>query len=145
MGNWAEKFDINKNCFEVLPNMMERRTNAVGGAVEGRVLVAGGHDGAHALNSVENFNADTNSWEPMSPMAERRAGAVAAFARDRFCVCGGRSDDGPEMWSPTGAYLNTACGLHAGEWDDLPAMSSKRWRAAGACDSKRIYVCGGLN
>jgi hypothetical protein len=126
-----------------LPPMDIRRTISVAAVLsDGRMLVAGGVDGADdALTSVEVLAADGSGWAPLPPMATIRYNAVAGrLLGGQVIVAGGLNgaDDSlasAELWDPA-----------TGAWAELPPMAQSRAGAAGCVlPSGRFAVLGGYD
>ena len=60
--------------------MSTGRTVFAMAAVQGKLYVAGGHDGNNSLATAEAFDPQQNRWEAVAPMAQARDSlAVAAI------------------------------------------------------------------
>jgi hypothetical protein len=110
-----------------LPPMGTARAHGAAAVLsDGRMLVAGGHDGGHSLASVEVLAADGSGWSALPPMAAARYGAVVGRLPGGQVIVAGGSDDGngamasAELWDPA-----------TGAWAALPPMAQARHTAAG--------------
>ncbi|HEX5821159.1 MAG TPA: kelch repeat-containing protein, partial [Solirubrobacterales bacterium] len=75
----AEVFNPATNAFTPVGDMgIARVRSAAAPLPDGRVLVAGGNDGATRLSSAEVFNPATNVFTPVADMETDRARAAAA-------------------------------------------------------------------
>ena len=54
-----------------------RRENSMA-ALQGKLYVAGGHDGNNSLATAEAFDPQQNRWEAVAPMAQARHSFSAA-------------------------------------------------------------------
>ena len=74
-----EVFDPQTNAWTALAPLSTARDGAAMAAVQGKLYVAGGFDGA-ALATAEAFDPQQNRWEAVAPMAQaRHSFAVAAL------------------------------------------------------------------
>ncbi|HWF72753.1 MAG TPA: glycoside hydrolase family 6 protein [Solirubrobacteraceae bacterium] len=123
-----------------LPSMTTARYGAVAAVLsDGRVLVAGGIDGAgNATASTEIYSPATETWTPGASMASARAFAAAATMSDgRVLVVGGDVGGSP---SASAEIYNAT----SGSWAPAAAMAYPRERAtASALPDGTVWVIGG--
>ena len=99
-----------------LPPMTTNRAGHVVIAMGRFIYAIGGHDGKHALSSVERF--DGKEWVTMPPMSSHRNGHAAAVFGDSIVVSGGMGG---------GSTCNsTAERFDGSAWHALPPMSGPR-------------------
>ena len=90
----------------------------------GKVLVAGGSDGAAALSSAELYDSSTGTWIPTASMSTARVGHTATLLPDgKVLVAGGQSttvhssaelyDPVTGLWTLTGS-MNVPRSFHVG-------------------------------
>ena len=92
---------------------------------DGRVLVAGGSDGRHALATVELFDPRTGAWQTAAEMAHPRVNHRAALLPDgRVLVAGGQSTDA----APGAAALASA---------EVYDPGANAWMAVGSLHQAR--------
>jgi hypothetical protein len=110
---------------------------------DGRVLVAGGYDGATFLKSAEVFNPATNAFTAVNNMAAMRDGAAAAPLPDgRVLVAGGYYYDGADHYLKSAELYDPATGTFSATGD----MATMREGAAAApLPDGRVLVAGGFD
>ena len=104
----------------------------------GKVLVAGGFDGSHYLDSCALYDAATGTWSSTGPMADGRQNATATLLQNGMVlVTGGIDGHG---------VLNT-CELYdpvAGTWSNTMPMASPRdLHTATLLPGGKVLVTGG--
>lgn len=88
---------------------------------DGRVLVAGGHDGPTTLDSVELYDPATNTWSPGAPLPKRRwSYSLTTLPDGRVLAAGGFADRG--LQTDTTVLYDPATNT----WTDGPRMLSER-------------------
>jgi len=73
---------------EVAP-INQARYSAFGAAMNGKVYIAGGHQGQNALNTCEVYNPVTNEWQLMPSLKVRRMSASMVCHEGTLYVLGG--------------------------------------------------------
>jgi hypothetical protein len=108
---------------------------------DGRVLVAGGSDGAHALASAE-LRASDGTFSAAASMGIARSGGAAVLLDDgRVLVAGGRADDGTSLGSaelydpPTDTWYDVPGGMQEARAD----------HTATRLPDGRVLVAGGTS
>lgn len=111
----------------------------------GRLLVLGGyeaHERHHATlgtltNRVSAYCPKSNSWTKLDNMSTARSSSFAcATDGTSVYVAGGLGNLGPLQSAEV--FDTTSC-----KWSLLPALSTKRFRCAGAVDGGLFYTIGG--
>ncbi len=70
--------------------MSQRRRDAAGGVIAGKLYVVGGiADDGIELSSTEVYDPGTNRWSSRAPMPGNRSHAAAAVASGRLYVIAG--------------------------------------------------------
>jgi hypothetical protein len=138
---------------------------------DGRVLAAGGSDGASDLSSAELYNPATNSWAGAASMATARAqGSATLLGNGKVLVAGGRNasfvsaaelyDPSTNAWSSAGSMATPRLGqtatvlgggtvLIAGGYSGSSDLSSAErydpvtngWSPAGDMTAQRAFAC----
>ena len=76
----VEVFDPQTNAWTPRAPMSTGHSGVSMAAVQGKLYVAGGHDGNNSLATAEAFDPQQNRWEAVAPMAQgRHSFAVAAL------------------------------------------------------------------
>jgi hypothetical protein len=137
----AEVFNPASNAFTPVGDMSVARVRAFAAPLpDGRVLVAGGNDGAARLSSAEVFNPATNSFTPVGDMGIDLARAAAAPLPDGRVLIAGGTDGAPRSGSlvfdpVTNSFSSAGIG----------AMSTARQAPAAApLPDGRVLVSGGV-
>jgi hypothetical protein len=137
----AEVFNPATNAFTPVGDMSVPRVRAFAAPLpEGRVLVAGGNDGATRLSSAEVFNPATNAFTPVGDMGIDLARAGAApLPGGRVLIAGG-TDGAPRsgalVFDPATNSFSSA---------GIGAMSTARQApTAAALPDGRVLVSGGV-
>ena len=108
------------------------------GLPDGRVLVAGGTNGAAVVASVEIFDPAANLWSESAPMPAPRGGHTATLLGDgRVLVAGGYTDES----RPAGAEITDPL---TNAWSTASQMRTKRYgHAAVRLADGTVLVTGG--
>jgi hypothetical protein len=137
----AEIFDPASNTFTPAGAMGVPRVRAFAAPLpDGRVLVAGGNDGATRLSSAEVFNPATNAFTPAGDMGIDLARAAAAPLPGGKVLIAGGTDGAPRsgalVFDPATNSFSTA---------GLGSMSTARQApTAAALPDGRVLVSGGV-
>jgi hypothetical protein len=137
----AEVFNPGTGAFTPVGDMGIARVRAAAAPLpDGRVVVAGGNDGATRLSSAEVFNPATNAFTPVSDMTTDRARAAAAPLPDGRVLISGGTNGAPltsaEVFNPASDTFSSA---------GLGAMSTARQAPAAApLPDGRVLVSGGV-
>lgn len=110
---------------------------------DGRVLVAGGFDGAIARVEAEFFNPLTSVWTSAGSMNSRRFNHTATLLRNgNVLVCGGQREDGVLLG--TCEVFNILSGWQAA--GNCPIMLTPRTNhTATIVEGGRVFFTGGFN
>ncbi|MPY87045.1 MAG: hypothetical protein GEU99_03905 [Luteitalea sp.] len=129
-GDWRERAELPRPV-----------AGYMGGAVGGRLLVAGGSywdDGKkHWTAGVQVFDPRANRWTDGEPMPEALSDAACAVVSDELYVFGGGAD---------GVVRKDALVHSGGHWRWLPEaeLPEPRLYAAAVSVDNAIYLLGGL-
>jgi uncharacterized protein (TIGR03437 family) len=119
----AELYDPATGTWSPTGNLsVARHAHVAVRLLSGKVLVAGGHNGATTWNSAELYDPDTGTWSPTGNLTAARAFATATLLLNgRVLVAGGGGssflssaelyDPATGAWSPAGT-MNVARGFH---------------------------------
>lgn len=85
----VERYDPVKDEWTMVPNMKKRRSGACVNVYDGRIYVAGGHDGPEVLKSVESFDPVTNKWTMIADLnvARRNSGETVKILLNELTAC----------------------------------------------------------
>jgi hypothetical protein len=137
----AEVFNPVSNTFTPVGDMTVARVRAFAAPLpDGRVLVAGGNDGAARLSSAEVFNPATNAFTPVGDMGIDLARAAAAPLPDGRVLIAGGTDGAPRsaslVFDPVTNSFSSA---------GIGAMTTARQAPAAApLPDGRVLVSGGV-
>jgi len=127
------------NSWIEAPMTTPRNSHTLTLLLDGRVLAAGGWDGASPLASAELYDPATGAWQPASPMSVARVFPTASLLPDgRVLVAGG--------WNTLGVAL-TGTEVYdpgANAWRPGPALRAGRaGHTATRLSDGRVLVAGG--
>jgi N-acetylneuraminic acid mutarotase len=134
-------FDTLTNTWTPLPALAEARDHLVGGAIDGRVYIAGGRDGTILghVSRLDVFDPIAETWSPLAAMPTSRGGAAGAVVNGRLIVIGGEgSGSGTGVFPQVEGYA-----AESGHWLSFAAMVTPRHGTGAATVSDVIYVPGG--
>jgi N-acetylneuraminic acid mutarotase len=110
----AEIYSPSLNTWSTVASMTTPRySHTATLLLDGRVLVAGGHNGNQVLDSVEIFDPRTETWDSVNNLANKRLDHTATMLLDgKVLICGGTSGGTSimscEMYDPvTGTWTMT--------------------------------------
>ena len=132
----AETYDPATGKFAAAGQMSVRRYGpAVALLPDGRVLVAGGHDGTHSMTSAEIFDPATNSFSPTGSLhSSHDWGRAISLADGRVLVVGGLNGTAQaEIYDPATREFATT-GSMAGPRGEFAAVLLR---------DGRVLVAGG--
>jgi N-acetylneuraminic acid mutarotase len=127
-------------AWQELPAAPDARTEVVGAALGGRVVVAGGlrADGA-ASARVDLYDPKRERWLRLPDLPEAVHHAMAATRRDRLYVAGGY-----RRASTSDEISRRAWVLYDRRWHALPPLPEGRAAGGAAIVRNRLYVIGGV-
>jgi N-acetylneuraminic acid mutarotase len=115
----VERYDEVTNTWSPISHMLKRRSGACSSVYDGKIYVAGGHDGPNVHKSVEVYDPMYNKWKFIAELNTARRNAGFIEYNGLFYVIGG--DDGQknlssveiynpqrDVWSLLPTFLNEA-------------------------------------
>eukprot|EP00927_Polykrikos_kofoidii_P037678 TRINITY_DN31899_c0_g1_i1.p1 TRINITY_DN31899_c0_g1~~TRINITY_DN31899_c0_g1_i1.p1 ORF type:complete len:425 (-),score=54.25 TRINITY_DN31899_c0_g1_i1:296-1570(-) len=91
----VERFDTNAGQWQMLPALLESRSNAVAASLDGRLYVCGGvGNRGQTLRSAERWDPTTWRWERLPNMLTARSFGAARAVGGCLSVCGGIDESG---------------------------------------------------
>jgi N-acetylneuraminic acid mutarotase len=146
----AEQYDPVTNKWTAVAPMTNIISSAVGAALGGKFIVAGGDnlwrkvDGASArtLSSAMLYNPVTSKWTTVASMNTMRQAAVGAVLGGKLIVAGGFTT------SVVGYFTFSSAEQYdpvTNKWTALASMTTGRCYAAGAVLEGKFIVAGGNN
>jgi DNA-binding CsgD family transcriptional regulator len=90
-----EAYDPQRDRWESLAPLPEPRANYGLAAVEGKLYLFGGTDGANQQATVWQYNPDRDEWQPQSPMPEALEGMGVGVIEGQIFLIGGQNGQGP--------------------------------------------------
>lgn len=85
----CEVYDIDKNEWSFIPEMLNTRSGLRCVAHNGLIYVIGGYNGISRLTAAEKFNPILNYWTPINDMNCPRSNFGAEVIEDEIFVTGG--------------------------------------------------------
>ena len=124
-----------KNWIKVAP--MNEKRDVMGAIVHnGRLVVAGGHNGSRLLASTEFYESPLNKWKTISSMKRKRSGNALVSCKGCLYAIGGW--DGENCFS----FVERLSDFES-EWVESKSMQNpRRWLAAVNCNDV-VYAIGG--
>jgi N-acetylneuraminic acid mutarotase len=134
-------YDVKSDKWQILPPMNVARDHAVGGVIDGTLLVVGGRDRPrYDLAAVEIFDPASGKWRDGAPMPTGRSGGNAAALGGTLYVFGGEGNKA----NPLGIYTETeGYDLAKNAWTRFKPMPNPRHSLSAAAVGDRIYLPGG--
>lgn len=134
----AERYNPERNVWDPLAEMQERRSGAAYCWLHSKLYALGGCDRTMSFNSVERYDPKRNLWVPLEPMHMRRHSMGVAVLGGKLYVVAGLDHDTPlgsaERYDPA-----------TRTWELLPGLRACRGKAACAVLNTRLYVLGGCD
>jgi hypothetical protein len=123
---------------------------------DGRVLVAGGHDGGRytldlwfpGTSSADLYDPETGTFTPVAPMLQGRSGHTATLLPDgRVLVVGGYGPmPGTEPWAADDAGAHATAEIYdpsTGRWSEAGRMAGGRYLHTAIPTEGGVLVVGG--
>ncbi|CAE7323967.1 RPS8, partial [Symbiodinium microadriaticum] len=134
----VERFDPDREVWEALPELPQRRMAGTAAWLRGAVHIVGGSDGQEALSAMERLveNGFGPCWQALPPMSQPRFWATSAVLNDSLLVCSG--NDGQQALLSTERFDPVAC-----VWECLQPMLRRRTGAASAVLAGQLFLVGG--
>ncbi len=137
-GNELESYDPLTNRWTTLASMSCARNHTAGGAIGGKLYVAGGRPGSQSC--LEAYDPATNAWTTKAPMPTGRSGIAGAAVNECLYVFGGEGNAS----DPNGIFHEVeAYDPAANSWTRLPPMQTGRHGIYAAVSGTVIYLPGG--
>ena len=137
----VEIYDVSAERWRGGPGLKVGR-NHVAGAVSGETIFAiGGRPGPihGGLRTVESWRIGSKRWKPERRLGTARSGAVAVTVTGGDIVVFG----GEELGGGETIEQVERLDVDAGEWSDLPDMTTPRHGLGGAASESRVYAIEG--
>eukprot|EP00427_Karlodinium_veneficum_P024350 CAMPEP_0169115626 /NCGR_PEP_ID=MMETSP1015-20121227/29439_1 /TAXON_ID=342587 /ORGANISM="Karlodinium micrum, Strain CCMP2283" /LENGTH=357 /DNA_ID=CAMNT_0009178083 /DNA_START=122 /DNA_END=1195 /DNA_ORIENTATION=- len=131
--------DYKPRQWNVLPPMIDGRTDFLCALCDKHIYVCGGVRRGHPTNAVERLVQ--GKWEILPPLLGRRrvdGDASIAVLQGKLYICGGLSFDGTSASGCVDRFDPSHC-----HWETLAPMPASRRGAASAVLGDRLYLCGG--
>lgn len=142
--DWVDLYDPRNDTwesFEGSGDLPTIRNHVSGGALHGRLYLAGGDVGGHSnnTNATEEFDPATGNWTRKAPIPVVRGSAAGVAWMDRLVVLGGQSgDDGTPAYANVDAY-----DPRTDTWQALPDLPHGVHGTAAVVVDDAIYVMSG--
>ena len=140
----ASTYDPATDAWRELPRLPEPREHCAAGAIDGRIVIAGGRaDGIGGFQpNTWIFDPETETYAPGAPLLTARGGVAGAVLGERLFIFGGEGT----ARDPSGVFPQVeAYDLEADTWEAFPDMLSPRHGLGAAADTDRIYLPGGAS
>ncbi len=138
IGNELEVYDPAANRWTTLASMTCARNHTAGGAIGGKLHVAGGRPGSQ--DCLEVYDPATNVWTRKAPMPTGRSGVAGAVVGDCLYVFGGEGNAG----DPAGIFHQVEAYEASSErWIALAPMQTARHGISAAVIGNAVYLPGG--
>ncbi|KAI4486744.1 hypothetical protein M0804_006114 [Polistes exclamans] len=139
--NSAERYEPQKNQWEMISSMNRQRSDASAAALNNKIYIVGGFNGQEILDSAEVYDLESNQWSYIRSMISPRSGVSLVAFRDSLYALGGfngfirlSSGEG-ERYSPNNSE----------NWQEVTEMFSPRSNFATVILDDMIFVIGGFN
>jgi len=136
--NAAECYDSATRTWAPIETMPTRRASLFAGAANGKVYAIGGWNGTTAVDVVEAFDPVTGHWTQVGTMPVPRCEGVTG-SPDSTILCIGGTTDGSDVLDRVDRYDPVR-----DTWLDCTPIPLARFAGAGATDTHRVYVYGGV-
>jgi len=137
-GTELEVYDPAVNRWSTLAPMTCARNHTAGGAIDGKLYVAGGRPGNQ--NCLEVYDPAAGTWTRKASMPTGRSGVAGAGVADCFYVFGGEGNAS----DPNGIFQEVeAYDPLTDSWTQLPPMQTGRHGIYAAVIGNVIYLPGG--
>jgi len=108
-------------------------------AMGGRLLLAGGRDGAEARAEVWTYDPAGDSWTPYTSLPSPRYGHAAAALENRLYVFGGNNGYGPQRH----VFHSSVPAAGTAPWEAGQPIPVERQFSAPVLAGPRLYLFGG--
>jgi N-acetylneuraminic acid mutarotase len=135
----VEVYNPQNDLWTTLKPLPQPRSGYSLAAVEGKLYLFGGWDGATYRSEVWQYNPDRDEWSERSPMPTPRAYAGAAVVEGQIYVIGGENTDG--ALTVNERYTPAAEGGQP--WATQQPLLAPRSHMAVVVSNNRIFVVGG--
>ena len=139
--NLFEVYNLRLNQWRQLPLLPAALSGYALAALDGRLYLFGGWDGAQAVASVYMFDPETNAWQPRSPLSSRRAFGGAVALEGRIYLIGGMDDVHP--LTTMQVYFPQRDQEGAAPYEERAALPEARSKAGTTVIAGLVYVFGG--
>ncbi len=137
-GNELEAYDPAADRWSTLAPMSCARNHMGGGAIDGKLYVAGGRPGNQSC--LEAYDPPSNTWTPKASMPTGRSGVAGAVVGSCLYVFGGEGNPA----DPNGIFHEVeAYDPATDSWVDLPPMRTGRHGIYAAVRGNVVYLPGG--
>ncbi len=138
VGNELEAYDPAANRWTILAPMNCARNHTGGGAIGGKLYVAGGRPGNQ--DCLEVYDPAANTWTRKASMPTGRSGIAGAVAANCLYIFGGEGNAG----DPNGIFHQVeAYDPVTDTWTQLPPMQTGRHGIYAAALGNVVYLPGG--
>jgi N-acetylneuraminic acid mutarotase len=138
VGNELEAYDPASNRWTTRTPMSCARNHTAGGAIGGKLYVAGGRPGSQ--DCLEIYDPAADAWTRKAAMPTGRSGAAGAIVGDCLYVFGGEGNAS----DPNGIFHQVeAYEASSNSWRQLPSMQTARHGIYAATIGNVIYLPGG--
>lgn len=140
----VDRYDVDADTWAVVPELPTLRDHMAAGAVDGRIVVAGGRVGdiESQVDRVDVFDPAESAWRAGAPMPTARGGTAGAVLDGWLYVIGGEGNR-----AVASGVFPTVEAYHpaSDRWVTLPDMPNPRHGFGAVAVDGRIYVPGGAD